>query len=139
MSVVDGDDHDDLHSFPEEKSKMMATTRSDPGIESEVSPYDQAPTIKITKATPEEDLDKILSQMCNNERERIYQISRDHPPEGPRDVRLENISIYLLRCGAPAEIIDFNILKQVVDNMNISKDTRYVVFVIRFFISQSAN
>jgi len=74
--------------------------------------------------------------MCNNENERVQQISHDHPPEGPRDVRLENISIYLLRCGAPVDVIQFNILKQVVENVSSSTDKRYSINTITQLINQ---
>lgn len=113
--------------FVEDKAKVSPRQEllMDAETSCAVSPYDHVPAITITKASSEEDLDKLLTEMCKIETERLEQISRNHPPESPRDVRLESISIYLLRCGAPREVTKWAILKQVTENIKSKTDPRY--------------
>ena len=105
----------------------MASPRPDLVLDAEascvVSPYDQSPMIRISEATSEQDLDNVLSKWCTSETQRLEQIARDHPTDSPRDVRLEYLSVYLLRCGAPSHVVQWAILKQIIEDIK-TKDKR---------------
>ncbi|XP_031568318.1 ubiquitin carboxyl-terminal hydrolase 25-like [Actinia tenebrosa] len=110
----------------DDKSKVAATVSSRPDLVLDaeascaVSPHDHTP---ITHLSSLQDIDNLLDKMCSNEKLRLEKIADEHPPDGLRDLRLEYIGHYLILCGAPQYVVEWTILKQIVDDTKSRDDS----------------
>jgi hypothetical protein len=71
--------------------------------------------------------------MCFNEKSRLEKVACEHPPESARDVRLEYIGHYLIQCRAPQCVIEWTILKKLVEDTKLQEERYALIDLIHCY------